>query len=176
MQPRSANVIDELLVMQAQDGDRRALEELVRRWQQRLWVYARRLTGSPEAAWDVTQQSWLTIIRGLGKLHDAACFRSWAYRIVTNKAVDQINSRRPTQPLTEVVGRDDPGEGEALSSLAAVLERLEPRKRALLALHYCAGLTVAEIGHVLGIPPGTVKSRLHSARNEIRQLWPEGRA
>jgi len=63
-------LVDEILVMDAQDGKARAMEILVSRWQKRLWKYAYRLTGNSEGAWDVTQETWLGIIKGLRKLND----------------------------------------------------------------------------------------------------------
>jgi RNA polymerase sigma factor (sigma-70 family) len=91
MADRREQLVDELLVMDAQSGRVKAMEMLVCRWQKRLWRYACRLTGSPEAAWDVTQEGWLGIVRGLSRLSDPARFRPWAYRIVTNKANDWIS-------------------------------------------------------------------------------------
>ena len=67
-----SNIEDQLRVMDAHDGDVKAMEKLVTRWQKRLWHHAFRLTADNQAAWDVTQQTWLAIIKGLRKLHDPA--------------------------------------------------------------------------------------------------------
>ncbi len=83
-------IVDEILVMDCQSGRVKALEILVSRWQKRLWRYAFRLIGDSEAAWDITQESWLGIIRGISRLNDPARFRPWAYKIVTNKTHDWI--------------------------------------------------------------------------------------
>jgi len=95
MKEERSSVEDQLLVMDAQDGDAQAMEKLVRRWQKRLWQHAYRLTSDSQAAWDITQQSWLGIIKGLRKLHDPAKFRSWAYRITTNKSIDWMKKISP---------------------------------------------------------------------------------
>jgi RNA polymerase sigma-70 factor (ECF subfamily) len=63
-------LVDEILVMDCQSGSVKALDILVWRWQKRLWCYAYNLTGNSEAAWDITQESWLGIIKGLRKLHE----------------------------------------------------------------------------------------------------------
>ena len=76
MANKRSDIEDQLLVMDAQDGDAGAMEKLVRRWQKRLWQHAFRLTSDSQAAWDVTQQSWLGIIKGLRKLHDPANFKA----------------------------------------------------------------------------------------------------
>ncbi|MFH1884972.1 MAG: sigma factor [Planctomycetota bacterium] len=65
-------LVDEILVMDCQSGSVKALEILVSRWQKRLWHYAYNLTGDSEAAWDITQDSWLGIIKGLRKLAQGA--------------------------------------------------------------------------------------------------------
>ena len=61
-------IVDEILVMDCQSGSVKAMEMLVSRWQKRLWQYAFRLIGDSEAAWDITQESWLAIIRGISRL------------------------------------------------------------------------------------------------------------
>jgi RNA polymerase sigma-70 factor (ECF subfamily) len=164
-------LIDEILVMDCQSGRAKALEMLVSRWQKRLWRYAYRLTGNADAAWDITQESWLGIIKGIGRLHDPARFRSWAYRIVTNKASDWIRKKKAAKSVAldesqnqQVQGQDDVG-------LKELLEKLDVRKRAVLSLYHFEQLSVGEISLALDIPKGTVKSRLHAARKELRELW-----
>jgi RNA polymerase sigma factor (sigma-70 family) len=158
---------DELLVMDAQDGDASALDALVQRWQKRLWAHAHRLTGDAEAAWDATQEAWLGIVKGLGKLHDPARFRPWAYRIVTNKALDLLASRRPAQSLPDTLATPS----SAAAEVGELLARLDPDKRVVLVLFYMEDLSIAEIASILKIPPGTVKSRLFNARDACRSLW-----
>jgi RNA polymerase sigma factor (sigma-70 family) len=169
-------IVDELLVMECQDGSVKALEQLVSRWQKRLWQYAYRLTGDAEAAWDVTQESWLGVIRGLPRLNDPARFRPWVYRIVTHKADDWIARnararRRQAEMNPEEPEQDRRQDREASDELQDLMGRLPEQSRTVLTLHYLEGLPIAEIAGVLGIPEGTVKSRLHAARNELKVLW-----
>jgi len=169
-------IADELLVMECQDGSPRALERLVGRWQKRLWRYAYRLTGNAEAAWDVTQESWLGVIRGLSRLNDPARFRPWVYQIVTRKADDWIarntkTRRRRVETSPEVPERSPGQDGEESDGFRGLLGKLPDHSRTVLALYYLEGLPVAEIARVLAIPKGTVKSRLHTARNEFKALW-----
>lgn len=175
----SGQLRDELLVMAAQDGEPTAMNELVRRWQERLWRHAYRLTGQREAAWDVLQEGWLAIVRGLRRLDDPKRFRPWAYRIVTYKAADWIRRRqrdRRTQgPLDEAQpppdrGRPDHDHVDDVDEIRAALAGLGGAQRIVLMLHYIDELPVAEIAEVLNIPPGTVKSRLHNGRAELRRL------
>jgi RNA polymerase sigma-70 factor (ECF subfamily) len=171
-------LVDELLVMECQDGSRKAMEQLVSRWQKRLWRYALRLTGHPEAAWDVTQESWLAIVRGLSRLRDPARFASWAYRIVTNKTNDWIGRNAKTRRLPayfEVEARQSDESQAAVTpaDLQGVLSKLSDSSRTVLTLHYLEGFGLAVVARILHVPQGTVKSRLHAARNELRALMKE---
>jgi RNA polymerase sigma-70 factor (ECF subfamily) len=164
-------LIDEILVMDCQSGRAKALEKLVSRWQKRLWRYAYHLTGNSDAAWDITQESWLGIIKGIGRLHDPASFRCWAYRIVTNKASDWIRRKKTTNAvaLDETRIQRTPKQEDA--GLKELLEKLDVRKRAVLSLYHFEQLSIGEISAALGVPKGTVKSRLHAARKELRARW-----
>lgn len=170
---------DELLVFAAQDGDGRALEQLVTRWNRGLWRHARRLTGDADAASEAVQEAWLSIVKGLRKLHDPACFPAWALRIVTNKCADwtrrQVAQRKMAQALEDTptfVERKSSADFEAESEqdrVAAAISKLPEEQRAILSLHYLEGLRVRQIAEVLGVPAGTVKSRLFYARNRLRE-------
>ena len=169
-------LVDEILVMDAQSGRGRALELLVARWQKRLWRYARSLTGDAEAAWDVTQEAWLGIVRGIGRLSDPARFRPWAFRIVTNKAHDWIRKNGyatspPASPATEPHRRTPQQSNETASDLHSVLHRLSDRSRTVLTLYYLEEFDVPEVAKILRVPRGTVKSRLYNARQEFKKLW-----
>jgi RNA polymerase sigma factor (sigma-70 family) len=176
MAEQDERIIDELLVMECQDGSVRALDRLVSRWQKRLWRYAYRLTGDAEAAWDVTQESWLGVIRGLARLHDPARFRPWIYQIVTHKADDWIAGNAKARQRRVEMKPEEPEEDqwqdrEESDEIQNLLRGLPDQSRTVLTLYYLEGLSIAEIAQVLGIPEGTVKSRLHAARNELKALW-----
>jgi RNA polymerase sigma-70 factor (ECF subfamily) len=164
-------LVDEILVMDCQSGSVRAMEMLVSRWQKRLWKYAYNLTGDTEAAWDITQESWLGIIKGIRKLHDPAKFKAWVYRIVTNKVNDWIRKNKMVKKveLDEMQGHQHKDEQD--TGIKELLAKLDMKKRSVLNLYYFEQLSVPEIGIALNIPKGTVKSRLHNARNELKELW-----
>ena len=170
---------DELLVLRSQDGDARALDELVGRWQGRFFCHACRLTASPDSARDAVQEAWIAIVRGLRKLDDPARFGPWAYRILSNKCVDwvrkQSRNRRLDQSLVEqrrpedAVVEQEPELNEARQTVAEALRGLKPAQQGLLALFYQDGFGVGEIADILEVPAGTVKSRLFHARNALKR-------
>jgi RNA polymerase sigma-70 factor (ECF subfamily) len=168
----SEQLVDELLVMDAQSGRVKAMETLVCRWQKRLWRYARRLTGDTEAAWDVTQEAWLGIVRGIGRLSDPARFRAWAFRIVTNKANDWLRKAarvapRPADPAVRACQEGN----DTTDDLHHILRRLPERSRTVLTQYYLEEFPLSEVARILRVPKGTVKSRLHKARAEFKRLW-----
>ena len=171
MQDERSNIQNQLLVMDAQAGDTEAMEKLVSRWQKRLWLHALRLTGETQAAWDVTQQTWLAIIKGLRKLHDPANFKAWAYKITTNKSIDWIKKTKTNKHVSMEQIHEHQFEEKKDIGLHELMEKLDLRKKAVLCLYYFEQLTVPEISIALNIPTGTVKSRLHSARKELKKLW-----
>ena len=175
MKKPTEQLVDELLVMRCQDGDAEAMEALVGRWQRKLWRHALRLTGRRDAAWEVVQDAWLGIIRGLRRLDDAARFRPWAYRIVSNKAADWIKKHRrlreKQQELPDSIPAA-PGESrQDAEEMRLVLSKLPTSHGVVLSLRYLENFSIAEIAITLKVPEGTVKSRLHNARNELKSLW-----
>jgi RNA polymerase sigma-70 factor (ECF subfamily) len=169
------DILDELLVLRAQGGDDQAFAALVRRWQPRLWRHAWRLSGRADAASDIVQEAWLAIVRGLRRLDDPARFASWAYRIVSHKSRDWIRRQQRRRRLDEAA-RNEARTGETggdhamRDGVVDAIDRLPDPSRAILALHYLEGRRIAEIATILDVPPGTVKSRLHHARHQLKQL------
>jgi len=168
-------VYDELLVLRCASGDRAALAELIERWQPRLVGYATRLTGRPDVAVDAVQETWLAMVREFPRLDDPARFGGMAYRILSRRCADwgrgQGRRWRMTQGLAEGGAADSPSTAEQQSDAARVRERLDQLpsdSRVVVALHYFYDLSVADIAATLQIPGGTVKSRLHKARQQLR--------
>ncbi len=122
---------DELLVLRCQTGDAEAFELLVARWQQRLWRHAWRLTGNESAAWDVLQETWIGISRGIHRLADAAACPAWAYQIVSNKCRDSLRrekrQREAAETYSDRMQREEQGtarDEEQHSNLREAMERL----------------------------------------------------
>jgi RNA polymerase sigma-70 factor (ECF subfamily) len=125
------------------------------------------------AAWDVLQEAWMGVLRGLRRLHDPAAFPGWAYRIVTFKCADftRRHRRHKRAAARQAPPASDPDTGEDadVNALRAALGELSMEQRAILSLHYLEGLKVERVAEVLGVPAGTVKSRLHHARAALKE-------
>ena len=170
-------IYDELLVIKCQQGDREAFDELIGRWQKRLWNYAFKVTGSESAAWDVVQETWYSIVKGIKQLSDVSVFPRWAFRIANNKCIDRLRKQQLQSRLDNRLAEHSQRQAdekkdsdEKTKFLRAAIEKLSPDRRALLTLRYHEGFDIGQIAEILGVPEGTVKSRLHRTVNELRQL------
>jgi len=173
MNQPTQRIADEWLVLQSQGGDAGAFAQLVSRWQERLWRHARRLVRDESAAWDVLQEAWLSMLKGLRHLDDPAAFAPWAYRVVTLRCVDHVRRRQRQRRVEQVLPAPDPTppveEDGDVEALRKALSELGVEQRALLSLHYREGLRLERIAEILGVPVGTVKSRLHHARAALKK-------
>jgi len=179
MRNRAEQIYNELLVIKCKQGDSGAFDQLVNRWQRRLWNYAYKVTGSDSASWDIVQETWCGVIKGLRKLDDAGVFGCWIFKILNNKCTDWLRKQQSRARLSaELRERADdnraPRSDGAADSLAEAVDKLPPDRRILLALRYKEEFDIAQIAQILGIPAGTVKSRLHRTLEQLRQLM--GRA
>jgi RNA polymerase sigma factor (sigma-70 family) len=176
------DIQDELLVFRCQDGEADALSELVERWNGRLVAHACRLTGERENAAEAVQEAWMAIVRGIRRLDDPARFRSWAYRIVTHKAVDRVRLAKRQRRTLHAAARsaeapaavDQMEEADDVALLRAGLARLSGDRRAILTMFYLEEMPLTEIAEALGVPVGTVKSRLHHARLKLKEELEQG--
>jgi len=171
MKDSLSKIENQLLVMAARDGDAEAMKKLVSRWHKKLWQYVFKLTSNSQATWDITQQSWLQIIKGVKKLNDPACFQAWAYRIATNKSIDWLKNKTKNKHIDIESIEIDCGQKDDDSRVKELIQRLKNDSRAILTLYYFEQLSIPEISIALNIPQGTVKSRMFKARQELKQLW-----
>lgn len=177
---QNERINDELLVIRAQEGAVEALSELIEQWQDRLWRLAWRLTDDEQAAWDVLQEAWIVISRRIRRLDDPSAFPAWAYRITSNKSRDWIRRRQRMRRADEAYGQrwqeaenDGNHADRQHADLRDALASLPGRDRAILSFRYEDGFSTAEIAGILRIPSGTVKSRLHHARQRLRRFLEE---
>ena len=143
---------------------------LLRRHHERIHALCRRLTGNDADAADATQEALIAIVRGLPRFDGRAAFSTWAYRVATNAALDELRrrSRRPVVGLDETVPVAAPGDvGDAVTAgivVDAGLATLPPDFRAAVVLRDLLALDYAKIAEVLEVPIGTVRSRIARGR------------
>lgn len=173
---------DEWLVVRCQLGERPAFDELIQRWYGPLWTYVRRLTGEDEAAKDIAQDVWLRVLRGIGRLRQGSKLRPWLFGIARRTSMDWLRARYAAPVLSDVdvtaiAAEDAPLDlQEELKAMQDELARLPLTEREVLTLFYLQELSLDEVADVLGVPAGTVKSRLFRARQLLRrELESKGR-
>ena len=163
--------LDIFQVGQAAAGDRRAFDLLYRRWHPRLLRLARRLTGHADQAQDVLQEAALTIARDIHKLQDPSKFSAWAYTIIRRRAADHINKAVRRRKSERTITTETTEMSEDDLALRQALLRLSDMDRLMLTLFYQDGFLGTEIAAALGIPLGTVKSRLFKARAHLKSIY-----
>jgi RNA polymerase sigma factor (sigma-70 family) len=162
------------LVERARQGDHDAFAELARAAVVRLDQAARLILRDPELARDAVQEGLIRAWRDLPSLRDPDRFDAWLRRLVVNSCIDQTRRRRRRPIEVELTVIHAPAISDISGALAdrdqidEVLRRLDERTRAVVILHYFLGLPLTEVAANLGIPVGTVKSRLHRALGEMR--------
>ncbi len=168
---------DRDLVKAAQNGDARALNDLLERHMDRIHGVCSRIVGATRDADDATQNAMISIVRALDRFDGRSAFGTWAYRIATNAALDELRRRRRRPQLHVVTDEDGdaPEPADALShrEVDAVVDRmmideameaLPDDFRAAIVLCDVTEMGYAEIAEVLEIPIGTVKSRVARGR------------
>lgn len=165
---------DEDLVRRYLSGDRAAFAALVERHERRVYNLALRMTGREEDARDAAQDAFLTVLRKLSSFRGEAAFTTWLHRVTVNACYDLLRKRQRAPLLDR--GDDDQPRGEPppvpdhadLSDLSIDVQRalmqVPEDFRAVMILHDVHDLPQEEVARVVGVPVGTVKSRLHRGR------------
>jgi len=179
---------DRALVAAAQDGDRDALDRLLRHHYDRIHAVCRRITGNEADAADAAQEALMAIVRGLARFDGRASFATWVYRVATNASLDELRRRR-RRPLLAIGdhgdddhehGHAEPADPHGHGATESAAERLSDRQaieaalltlpdefRLPVVLRDIADLDYAEIAEVLDVPIGTVKSRIARGRGQL---------
>lgn len=168
------NSRDEKLIRRCQQGDRRALEELLDEYQRPVYNAAFRILGNPEDASDVTQSVFLKAFENFDRYNPEYKFFSWIYRIAINESINHINRGKREQALEDTEpsamrGPAEETEADAVSArIQSALMKLQEDYRMVIVLRHFSELSYREISEVLHIPEVTVKSRLYSARQLLK--------
>jgi RNA polymerase sigma-70 factor (ECF subfamily) len=182
---------DAVLVRQCVRGDLTAFEPLVVKYQDRIYNLCWRMCGDRQAAEDLTQEAFLKAFESLGTFRGASGFFTWLYRIATNLALSyrraerhqiHLGADRQWDDMPSQAARLHRAVREASDQPDVAVERDEVRRivwqaiqelddehRSVVVLRDMEGLDYAEMAEVLGVPAGTIKSRLHRARMAIRE-------
>jgi RNA polymerase sigma-70 factor (ECF subfamily) len=166
--------MDTRLVELAQHGDEEAFASLAVACGDRLHAVAHRILRDTTLAEDATQQALLTIWRDLPQLRDPARFDAWSYRLLVRACYAEARRTRQWTPNIRLLPADQPDPAEGLSSvvdrdqLERGFRRLSIDHRAVVVLHHYLDLPLDEVAETLGVPVGTVRSRLHHAMRGLR--------
>jgi RNA polymerase sigma-70 factor (ECF subfamily) len=165
--------VEQYLVERAMRGDRNAFAELAPAVGDRLYSVAQRILRDRELAGDVTQQALVKVWQELPTLREPERFDGWSYRLIVNACYDELRRRRREQPGLSLLETDAVEPDTQLTvadrdQLERGFRHLSPEHRAVVILTYYLDYSMPEIGNALGIPVGTVRSRLHYARQAMR--------
>ncbi len=163
---------DAALVAGAQAGDIAAFETLVRRHTRAVYAHARRFFGDPAAAEDVTQEVFIKVYRSLATFDERARFTTWLYRVTRNACLYEVRAGRrrpvPADPFeTPRIAQDFADEVALTSAVEHAMRGLAPEDRDALSAVALFGMSYAEAAQALGVPTGTVKSRVFRARKTL---------
>ncbi len=176
---RLLNEPDVVLVAAAQRGERDAMNALLERHYDRITSTCKRVMSDQADASDATQEALMAITRGIGRFDGTSSFTTWAYRVATNAALDELRrkGRRPVPNEDVAVHHDRRNDTptpfadiDSTTDLGRALAKLPVEFRAPLVLRDVSGLDYAEIAEILGIPGGTVRSRIARARAALAPL------
>ena len=162
-------------VRAAAAGDVRAFEELVRTYQVHVWRFLKHLLGDHDLAEDLTQETFIRVYRRLDGFRFQAKFSTWVFQVARNVAVDSLRASARRRRIVEAVEPAPPTPDAATRvEVATAIATLTPKLREAFVLVEAQGLTYREAGQVLGVPEGTVKSRVFHAREGLVRWFTVG--
>jgi RNA polymerase sigma-70 factor (ECF subfamily) len=167
------------LVVRAQGGDRKAYGELVERFQPTVYAVALARLRNPAEAQELAQEVFLHGMKKLAQLRDVQCFAGWLRQITVRMALNRLTRRGPLHKVDGEVLENAQASGptpleqlekaEAAAELYQGLERLKPMDRDTLLAFYIRGRSLVQMSREFETPVGTIKRRLHVARNRLRK-------
>jgi len=172
--PAANDDLDRALVRRFLDGERTAGDELVDRYHRSVFNIALRMLGNVQDAEDVTQTAFGNAFEALDSYDPKYRFFSWIYRMTVNESLNTLKRRRNVVSLDGSFDFPAPDQvsqsaAEAEEKVGSALLELKPDDRAVVVLRHFVSFSYEEISDVLGVPVKTVKSRLFTARERLRQ-------
>lgn len=163
------------LVEACRKGDRQAMDTLVRQYERPVYNAAFRMLGNADDAADVTQTTFIKALENIDSFKSGYRFFSWVYRIAVNESINQLKRRKPSETFDDTRASSAPmpdelaAAGQVSREVQTALMELQESHRSVLVLKYFTGCSYREIGEILEIPEKTVKSRLFSARQQMKE-------
>jgi RNA polymerase sigma-70 factor (ECF subfamily) len=174
---RPADLDEPTLVVRAQEGDIRSFEILARRHQAALYRLAVRVLGDPGEAEDALQEALLDAWRRIGRFRGDSAFSTWMYRVVTNRCMSMLRSRRPVpvDRLDETAAASDSPERRVeldagMVALGRAVAGLRDELRVCWVLRELEGLGYTDIAHITGASEDAVRGRIHRARVQLAEV------
>jgi RNA polymerase sigma-70 factor (ECF subfamily) len=165
------------LLVRVISGDRAAFDSIMRVQEDRVFSVCLRILGNRDNALDATQETFLTVFRKASQFKGDSALGTWIYRIAVNTCYDQIrrSARRPTESLPDHLEPADASAEDAIDAaglrpeIERALTTLPPEFRAAVVLSDLEGMSLPEVAEALGIPVGTVKSRVFRGRRLLAE-------
>jgi len=170
----SDKLIEQVLILRCQIGDKDAFAGLIERYQAPLRYFISRLSANPETAEDIFQDTWLTVIRRIHSLKKTDAFSTWLYRIARNKVYQQFRRKKMLSELDENIAVPNNTENDVFSTEDAAkihrcLKELLPEYKEVLMLRFLEQMSYEQISQVINCKLGTVKSRIHYAKLALKK-------
>jgi len=170
----AGKLIEQLLLLRCQMGDKDALAELIERYERPLRYFINRLLDNSELTEDIFQDTWLTVIRKMHGLREIDSFPAWLYRIARNKVYQQHRIKKTKLDLDENIAIENHAEyddfsGEDAAKVHRCLKEIPPEYREVLMLRFLEQMSYEQISQVLNCKLGTVRSRLHYAKIALKK-------
>ena len=171
---KAAELLEQLLLLRCQMGDKDALAELIKRYERPLRYFINRLLDNSELTEDIFQDTWLTVIRRIHGLRETDAFPAWLYRIARNKVYQQLRKKKTEIKLDENIvienhADDKDFSGEDAAKVHRGLKELPLEYREVLMLRFLEQMSYEQISQVLNCKLGTVRSRLHYAKIALKK-------
>jgi RNA polymerase sigma-70 factor (ECF subfamily) len=167
-------LIEQMLILRCQMGDKDAFAGLIERYQAPLRYFVIRLLDDAQVSEDILQEIWLTVIGRIYGLKKAEAFSTWLYRIARNKVYQQLRKRKVWSELNENISAPNENEDDVVSleDVAKVhrrLKKLRPEHKEVLMLRFLEQMSYQQISEVLSCNLGTVKSRVYYAKLALKK-------
>jgi RNA polymerase sigma-70 factor (ECF subfamily) len=180
MQSVARSARDEWLALRCQRERADAFQELIREMERPLFYYLRKFLQDDERALDVLQEIWLRTLRTIRQLEDPRRLRAWLYRIAHALVVDRIRQdvsraqAEQARSVTPDAAAEDVFAAEDAAAIHCGLDALDARHREVLILQFLEDMPLADIAAVIGLPVGTVKSRVFYGKQALKEILVRG--